>query len=266
MTLRHAPQESCLNHFHEASSQIGMIWNLRAQAGERGLGHVRNWAGRNGHLAALTGEMIGDFAFGRWLTNRRRAARDRAAQNLDPDPTDIALTEIDPWWNPPWPISWQRLYYTARTYAQASIALDDLPADFVTDDDEPLGEWVRHQSTQFSTLHPEQGRLVRELGISLIEPAEDQPPQPTGRAARQQRQLNKGLAAVEAFRNSEGHVHIRQRDTVIINGEEFKVGQWLNNLRKRWHTLPDDQLQAVTAAGLTRHALPASGTSQWHCS
>uniref|UniRef100_UPI000ABCA28F Helicase associated domain protein n=1 Tax=Streptomyces graminilatus TaxID=1464070 RepID=UPI000ABCA28F len=87
------------------------------------------------------------------------------------------------------------------------------------------------------------------------------PPQPAGRAARQKRQLDHGLAAVEAFRAREGHLDIRQRDTVTLDGEEFKVGQWLNNLRKRWDTLPEDHLQAVTAAGLTPLAQPAHPTS-----
>ncbi|MFI6113216.1 Helicase associated domain protein [Kitasatospora sp. NPDC051164] len=231
---------------------LGMIWNLQTQAAERGLLHARSWADRRGHLAVPSDEMIGDYAFGRWLTNRRAAARTRADNGLEPDPTDTALSEIDPYWNPPWPITWQRLYYTARTYAEASITLDDLPADFITDDDEPLGEWVTAQSTAYSTLHPEQLRLVSELGITLIEP-DDEPPQPTGRAARQQRQLNQGLAAVAAFRDREGHVLIHQRDTVTVDGEEFKVGQWLKNLRRRWDSLPPEHVQAVTAVGLTRH-------------
>ncbi|MGW7197329.1 Helicase associated domain protein [Streptomyces chryseus] len=242
---------------------LGMIWNLRAQAAERGLLHARNYASRHGHLAARSGEVIGDFPVGRWLTNRRRAARERAVQGLEPDTTDAALAELDPYWNPPWPIGWQRLYYTARTYADASIVLDDLPNDFLTDDDEPLGTWVSAQSTEYTTLHPEQIRLVRELGITLIDDAKDALPQPTGRAARQQRQLEQGLAAVEAFRAREGHVRIRQRDTVTVAGEQHKVGQWLNNLRKRWDTLPDEHVQAIIAAGLTRHAQPIdAGTGQ----
>lgn len=235
---------------------LGIIWNLQTQAAERGLLHARNWAASRGHLAVPSNEMIGDYAFGRWLTNRRAAARTRAENRLEPDPTDTALAEIDPYWNPAWPITWQRLYYTARAYAEASIVLDDLPADFITDDGEPLGEWVRAQSTDYSTLHPEQLRLVRELGITLIEPADNEPPQPTGRAARQQRQLEQGLAAVAAFRDREGHLNIRQRDTVTLNGEEYKVGQWLKNLRKRWDKLPPEHLQAVTAAGITRHPQP----------
>ncbi|MGW1159339.1 Helicase associated domain protein [Streptomyces sp. NPDC002519] len=238
----------------KALENIGMIWNLHTQAAERGLLHARNWAAAHGHLAVATSEMIGDFGFGRWLTNRRRAARERTDKGLEPDPTDLALAELDPYWNPPWSITWQRLYCTARTYAEASITLDDLPADFLTDDDEPLGEWVRTQSTEFAELHPDQIQLVRELGITLIEPPADEPPLPTGRAARQQRQLENGLAAVEAFRAREGHLHIRQRDTVVLDGAEFKVGQWVNNLRKRWDSLPDHHLQAVTAVGLTRHA------------
>ncbi|WP_327740465.1 Helicase associated domain protein (plasmid) [Streptomyces nojiriensis] len=236
----------------KALEHLGIIWNLQTQAAERGLLHARNWADRHGHLAVAYNETIGDYAFGRWLTNRRNTARTRAENGLEPDPTDTALAEIDPCWNPPWPIGWQRLYYTARTYADASITLDDLPTDFLTDDDEPLGEWVRTQSTEYNTLHPEQLRLVGELGITLIE-SDDEPPQLTGRAARQQRQLEQGLAAVAAFSEREGHVGISQRDTVTVDGEEFKVGQWLKNLRKRWDTLPPQHLRAVTEAGLTPH-------------
>ncbi|MET9118840.1 Helicase associated domain protein [Streptomyces longwoodensis] len=241
-----------------ALERLGIIWNLHTQAAERGLLHARNWAARHGHLAAPTGEMAGDFALGRWLTNRRAAARSRAEAGLAPDPTETALTGIDPYWNPPWSITWQRLYHAARAYADASIVLDDLPADFLTDDDEPLGAWVRAQSTDHSRLHPEQLRLVRGLGITLIELAEDGVPQPTGRAARQLRQLEQGLAAVAAFRDREGHTHIRQRDTVILAGAEYKVGLWLKNLRKRWDTLPPHHLQAVTEAGITRHPQPAT--------
>lgn len=235
----------------KALEQIGMIWNPRAQAAERGLRHARQYAEQHGHLAMPTDEMAGDFAIGRWLANRRRTARARAADALEPDPLDTTLSDIDPYWNPPWPIAWQRLYYTARAYTQASITVDDLPPDFLTDDDEPLGEWVRAQSTTFHDLHPEQARLVTDLGITPL-PAEK--PNLTGRAARQQRQFEKGLAAVEAFRAREGHIHIRQRDTVVHAGEEIKVGQWLTNLRKRWDTLSAEHLQAVTAAGLSPHA------------
>jgi superfamily II DNA or RNA helicase len=240
----------------KALEQLSIIWNLQTQAAERGLLHARNWAARCGHLAVPSDEMIGDYAFGRWLTNRRSAARTRADNGLAPDSIDLALTEIDLYWNPPWPIAWQRLYCTARAYADASITLDDLPVDFVTDDDEALGEWVRDQSTNYSTLHPEQLQLVTGLGITLIEPVEDEPPQPTGRAARQQRQLDQGLAAVAAFHDREGHLHIRQRDTITLGDAEFKVGQWLKNLRRRWDELPPEHLQAVTAAGITRHPQP----------
>ncbi|MFD8947586.1 Helicase associated domain protein [Streptomyces xanthophaeus] len=243
----------------KALEQLGIIWNLQAQAVERGLLHARNWAARHGHLAVPTGQMAGDFAFGRWLTKRRAVARTRAESGLEPDSTDLALAEIDPYWNPAWSITWQRLYYTARTYAEASITLDDLPADFITDDDEPLGEWVRAQSTDHSTLHPEQLQLVTGLGISLIE-LDDEPPQPTGRAGRQQRQLEEGLAAVAAFRDREGHVHISQRDTVTVDGQEVKVGMWLRNLRRRWDSLSPEHLQAVTAAGLTQNPQPPATT------
>ncbi|MCG7522879.1 Helicase associated domain protein [Streptomyces sp. OfavH-34-F] len=234
----------------KALEAIGMIWDLRKQATERGLAHARLYVEHHGHLAVPADEMIGDYAFGRWLVNRRRSARDRAARGLEPDPVEVALSDLYPWWNPVWPITWQREYVTALRYQQAGVALEDLPRDFVTDDTEPLGEWIYQQAIAFDQLHPDQVQLLLQIGIAAVEPVQAALA-PTGRQLRQQRQLDDGLAAVAAFRAQHGHdVPIRQRDTVVIDGEVVRVGQFINNLRKRLDRLTPEQLEQVTAAGL----------------
>jgi hypothetical protein len=180
---------------------------------------------------------------------RRRDGR-RAAAGQEPEPVEAALTDPYPWWNPSWPITWQREYVTALRYQQAGVALEDLPRDFVTDDTEPLGEWIYQQAIAFEKLHPEQVQLLLQIGITAVESVQT-PPTPSGRQLRQQRQLDDRLAAVAAFRAQHGHdVPIRQRDTVIIDGREVKVGQFINNLRKRLDRLTPQQLDQVTAAGL----------------
>ena len=129
----------------------------------------------------------------------------------------------------------------------------EVPRDFVTDADEPLGAWIHDQRTHFAELHPDQVRLLQEIGITPAPPAEAVP-QPTGHQARQLRQLKHGLAAVEAFRAEHGpEAPIRQRATVEMDGEVVRVGQFINNLRKRWDRLTPEQLELVEAAGVTRH-------------
>lgn len=227
---------------------IGMIWDLRKQAAERGLTHARLYVQEHGHLAVPADAVAGDYAFGRWLVNCRRNARQRAANGQAPDAVETQLADLYEWWNPAWPITWQREYITARRYSEASINLDDVPRDFVTDENEPLGEWIYQQSIAFDQLHPDQVRLLTEIGITPIQPG------PTGRELRQQRQLDHGLAAVAVFRSQHGDAPIRQRDTVMVSGEEVKVGQFINNLRKRLDRLTPEQLQQVTAAGLVAPA------------
>ncbi|MCM2430978.1 Helicase associated domain protein [Streptomyces sp. RKAG337] len=230
-------------------NQLGMIWDLRKQAAERGLTHARLHVQEHGHLAVHAEEMIGDYAFGRWLVNRRRTARDRAAKDLEPDTITLELAALDEWWNPSWPIGWQREYVTARRYSEAGITLDDVPRDFVTDDTEPLGEWLYQQSIAFDQLHPDQVQLLTQIGVTAVDVVEPEAA-PTGRQLRQQQQLDHGLAAVAVFRAQHGDVPIRQRDTVLVDGEEVKVGQFINNLRKRLDRLTPEQMQQVTTAGL----------------
>jgi len=231
---------------------LGMIWDLRKDAARRGLTHAALYVAEHGHLAVPADEEIGDFQFGRWLANRRRTARSRAEKGLAPDATEQRLTELYAWWNPPWTIAWQRLYLTALRYFDAGVVLDDIPRTFAPDD-EPLGEWIYEQATGYQDLNPEQRALVDAIAISPIE-LTPTTPVPSGRTARAQRQLDEGLAAVAAFRDREGHTNIRQRDTVQVQGQDVKVGQFVNNLRRRWDTLTDEELQAVEAAGITRTA------------
>ena len=63
-------------------------------------------AQRFGHLAlAHTGTGVTDgFDLGRWLAGRRvRAAWLSVEQAAE-------LAQLDRWWNPPWPVDWQRAW------------------------------------------------------------------------------------------------------------------------------------------------------------
>ncbi|MEV8015258.1 hypothetical protein AB0O76_02630 [Streptomyces sp. NPDC086554] len=52
------------------------------------------------------------FPLGEWLNRQRELAKKRST----PSPTQQTLTTIDRWWNPPWPILWQRAYHHVHAH------------------------------------------------------------------------------------------------------------------------------------------------------
>ncbi|MGW0211349.1 transposase, partial [Streptomyces sp. NPDC003233] len=71
------------------------------------------------------------------------------------------LTAIDVWWNPPWPIAWQRMWRTCRYHLTGlPRGLDWWPG---APDAEHAAAWLREQSARRPLLQPGQRRLVDEL-------------------------------------------------------------------------------------------------------
>ncbi|MEU3465262.1 DEAD/DEAH box helicase family protein [Streptomyces sp. NPDC006733] len=104
----------------------GMVWEPRQTNREQLLSYAEDYARAHGGLAvASTYQAPDGRKLGRELTNLRQRAKKQALTGAtDSDPaasddqrgfTDLldALYQIDPWWNPPWPLPWQRHYQQA---------------------------------------------------------------------------------------------------------------------------------------------------------
>ncbi|NEC38250.1 helicase associated domain-containing protein [Streptomyces rubrogriseus] len=115
-----------------------------------GLPHARAYATLHGHLAVSIHTHQDGFPLGRWLVQQRRKARSGrlSAHRLQ------ELTILDPWWNPPWPFTWQRHYHQHRTLAAAGEPLP--PA---------LDRWARKQTALWGQLHPHQQGLLTAIGL-----------------------------------------------------------------------------------------------------
>jgi superfamily II DNA or RNA helicase len=211
----------------QALERLGIIWDPRQQAFERGLAHAAAHAARHGHLAVPVDEVHDDFPLGRWLATQRTRAH-----QLPPERT-AALTALDPWWNPPWPITWQRAYHAARRQKEDHTAHT------------PAGEWVTAQLTRSADLRPEQRRLLQELRPAVPDVTPKDSPLPAREQAFQQ-----GLAAARAFRVREGHLKVPQRHVEEIDGERVRLGQWLSNLSRRRSGLSPQRLAALAELGL----------------
>ncbi|MGV9625465.1 Helicase associated domain protein [Streptomyces sp. NPDC003487] len=212
----------------QALERLGIIWNPRQQAFDRGLAHATAYAAHNGHLAVPVEHLHDDFPLGRWLATQRTRAHHLTAQRA------AALTALDPWWNPPWPITWQRAYHEARRQTQQDPAA--------------AGEWLTVQRQRISDLHPEQRRLLNELAPDLPAPpaphTEDTPLPPRERA------FQRGLAAARAYLQREGHLDVPQRHIEEIDGHQVRLGQWLSNLRRRRSGLSQQRAAALAELGL----------------
>ncbi|MEU9456756.1 Helicase associated domain protein [Streptomyces sp. NPDC048277] len=207
-----------------ALERLGIIWDPRQQAFERGLAHATAYADRHGHLAAPVDESHDDFPLGRWLATQRTRA-----ERLTPQRT-AALTILDRWWNPTWPITWQRAYHEARRKPEHSQ------------------EWLQAQQTHAEGLHPEQRRLLAELELELPEASG---PTPKGaRLSAREQAFQRGLAAARAYREREGHLDVPQRHVEEVHGESVRLGQWLSNLRRRRSGLSPQRQAALVELGL----------------
>ncbi|MEU9523243.1 Helicase associated domain protein [Streptomyces sp. NPDC048224] len=213
----------------QALERLGVIWDPRQQAFDRGLAHATAYAAHHGHLAAPVEETHDGFPLGRWLATQRTRAETLSNERA------AALAALDRWWNPPWPITWQRLYHSALRQTEKDTAASP-------------GEWLTAQCERADTLHPEQRHLLKSAGLDL-------PDTPAARnndarlPAREQA-FQRGLAAARAFRAREGHLNVPQRHIEEIEGDRVRLGQWLSNLSRRRSRLSPQRQAALAELGL----------------
>lgn len=208
-----------------ALERLGIIWNPHQQAFDRGLSHATAYASRHGHLAVPVAYVHDDFPLGRWLATQRTRA-----DHLPPERA-AALTALDRWWNPPWPITWQRAYHAARRQTEETTTASQ------------AGEWLAAQRMRADDLHPEQRRLLTELGLELPDtPASSRT---DSHVPARERAFQRGLAAARAFLEREGHLDVPQRHIETVEGEHVRLGQWLSNMRRRRSALSPHRQAAL---------------------
>ncbi|CUM44198.1 hypothetical protein BN2537_17361 [Streptomyces venezuelae] len=139
-----------------------MVWEPRNETRQLLITYARQCAEEAGGLAVSSGYTTPDGrTFGRDLANLRTRA---AKLDPDADPTtsdakgfaDLldTLFEIDPWWNPPWDLTWQRHYQQASLRHRRGEKLTQ-PGDKRT-----YRQWLRDPGAD---LTPDQRDLLRAI-------------------------------------------------------------------------------------------------------
>ncbi|MDH6580728.1 DEAD/DEAH box helicase [Kitasatospora sp. MAP5-34] len=253
---------------------LGMVWSVSELRFETGLDWARVWAKEHyGSLACPARASVGGFGVGAWVASMRLAASLPEGEEgaLAPEKRR-RLEEIDPWWNPAWPITWQRAYVAARAWWLESDGRVDWPAlpadlDF---EGEQLGRFVARVRAEWPALEEEQRDLLAAIGI------EEDPALVAARAAAAARpkrsqadRFQQGLEALATFVEREGHARVPRAhketlepaekadssgDTEGSGGDAAVVvvalGTWLNNQKARRSKLTPSRLAQLAELGV----------------
>ncbi|MFE1781031.1 Helicase associated domain protein [Streptomyces sp. NPDC059506] len=242
--------------------EAGMLWEPGEEAWEAKLAALRSFRRATGHLAprqdAVWGEGEVMVPIGQHMANLRRKgglgkdaerAKQRAAQ----------LAAIDPDWNCPWPLDWQRHYRHLADLVDADGTLPDISPGVLMDGDD-IGRWLQQQRkpstwTQLSTK--QQARLTA-LGIKPLEAPSRAPAaaRVTKGPSKAQQAFQRGLAALAQWVEREGDRPVPRGHTelFVVDGQEepvaVRLGVWISNTRARRDKLTAEQLDTLRELGM----------------
>jgi hypothetical protein len=244
--------------------EAGMVWEPGEEAWENKLAALRSYRRATGHLAprqdAVWGEGEAMVPVGQHMANLRRKG---AKNGLGKDPERAAvraaqLTAIDPDWNCPWPLDWQRHYRVLADLVDADGHLPDIAPGVLMDGDD-IGRWLQQQRRNWTELSAEQQQRLTALGIK---PLRTPSPAPVAKRAtkgpsKAQQAFQRGLAALAQWVEREGThrpVPRGHSEQITVDGETepvvVKLGVWVSNTKQRRDKLTGEQLAALAALGL----------------
>ncbi|MGV9342960.1 Helicase associated domain protein [Streptomyces sp. NPDC003688] len=237
----------------------GMVWEPGDEAWENKLAALRSFHRAHGHLAPRRDAAWGDtdselVPVGEHMANLRR--KDGLGKNPQRTAARAAqLAQIDPDWNCPWPLDWQRHYAVLRGLAadEPNGVLPPIAPGVLFEGDD-LGRWLQRQTREWFQLTEEQQRRLSALGVKPAEqsaPASTEGTKASGKASAFQR----GLAALAQWIQREGAHKAVPRghvEAVVIDGQEHqhKLGVWISNTKTRRDKLTHDQRAALAALGV----------------
>ncbi|GHC37913.1 helicase [Streptomyces anthocyanicus] len=231
--------------------EAGMVWEPGEEAWENKLAALRSYQRATGHLAprqdAVWGEGEAMVPIGQHMANLRRKGGlgknpERAAERAK------QLAAIDPDWNCPWPLDWQRHYRILADLVEADGSLPDIQPGVQFEGDD-LGKWLQRQRRSWAELSEEQQQRLARLGVT---PAEQPAPAPAAKNGGKTSAFQRGLAALTQYIQREGRTVVgRAHVEELPDGSAIKLGVFLSNQKARRDRLDATQRAALAELGYT---------------
>lgn len=247
------------------AEEAGMVWEPGDEAWENKLAALRSYHRAHGHLAprqdAVWGESDteGLVPVGQHIANLRRKG------GLGKDPERAAaratqLTAIDPDWNCPWPLDWQRHYRVLADLVDADGILPSIEPGVLFEGDD-LGKWLARQreASTWAQLSTEQQERLTGLGVTPLEAPSPAPaaPRPTKGPSKAEQAFQRGLAALAQWIEREGanrSVPRGHSEQITVDSETepvaVRLGVWVSNTKSRRNKLTPEQLNALRELGV----------------
>ncbi|MBO3681702.1 DEAD/DEAH box helicase [Streptomyces sp. NEAU-YJ-81] len=245
----------------ELLDEEGMVWEPGEEAWEARLALFRSYRRATGHLAprqdAVWSESDAEAQpVGQHVANIRR--KNGLGKNLERAETRAAqLAEIDPDWNCPWPLDWQRHYRVLAQLAEDEPGghLPHIPPGVLFEGDD-LGRWLQQQANNWTCLSDEQRRRLTALGVTPTE-------RPVAAANSGQKAAEKlsaafqhSVAALAQFIAREGHHRVPRShvEEITIDGQhtaaKIRLGVFMSNTKSRRDKLTKPQRAALAKLGV----------------
>ncbi|MEW2709496.1 Helicase associated domain protein [Streptomyces koyangensis] len=250
--------------------EAGMLWEPGEEAWENKLAALRSYRRATGHLAprqdAVWGEGEAMVPIGQHMANLRRKG------GLGKDPKRAAvraeqLATVDPDWNCPWPLSWQRHFRVLADLVDADGVLPYIAPGVMFDgDDIGTWRWRQQEPGAWAKLMPEQRERLMVLGVQgaalpVAAAAQAQVHPALGATLKGRKKpgskaehaFQRGLAALEQWVEEEQRPVPRGAVVdVVVDGETVpvKLGVWLSNTKSRRDKLSTEQRAALAALGM----------------
>ncbi|MFF5924283.1 Helicase associated domain protein [Streptomyces flavochromogenes] len=243
--------------------EAGMVWEPGEEAWESKLAALRSYRRATGHLAprqdAVWGEGEGDseqLAIGQHIANLRRKGglgkdTERAAVRA------AQLTEIDPDWDCPWPLDWQRHYRILADLAadEAGGILPAIEPGVVFDSDD-IGRWLHRQRRSWTELSEEQQQRLAKLGVQPGHAPAPAASRGVKGPSKAQQAFQRGLAALAQWVEREGDRPVPRGAVVEIEVDDqdepvpVRLGVWISNTKSRRDRLDANELAALAELGM----------------
>ncbi|WSK01244.1 Helicase associated domain protein [Streptomyces sp. NBC_01320] len=250
------------DHRKELLDEAKMVWEPGEEAWETKLAMLRSYHRAHGHLAPRQDAVWGDaenelVPVGQHMANLRRKGGlgknpERAQQRAQ------QLAAIDPDWNCPWPLDWQRHYRVLADLAETEPdgTLPHIQPGVLFESDD-LGRWLQRQANSWAELSEEQQRRLSALGVTpTVRPA----PAPAAKGGEKapgkvSAAFQRGIQALAQWIAREGAQKAVPRghvEAVVIDGQEHKhkLGVWYANQKQRRDRLTTDQRDALRKLGV----------------
>ncbi|MFE6225811.1 Helicase associated domain protein [Streptomyces sp. NPDC057854] len=259
--------------------EAGMVWEPGEEAWEAKLAVLRSYRRATGHLAPRQDAVWDDPASGSPVPIGQYMANLRRKGGLGKDPQRAAeraeqLAAIDPDWNCPWPLNWQRHYRVLADLVDADGHLPYIAPGVVFDgDDIGTWRWRQQEPGTWAQLMPEQRERLTALGVqgaalpvAAAAPAELRPELaaalkgPKRPGSKAEAAFQRGLAALAQWVEKEGQRSVPRGAVVEVEVEvevdseaepvPVKLGVWLSNTKSRRDKLTPEQRAALAGLGM----------------